>query len=99
MEHETEKPNLKEGSLEEALFVVSMVTGKAAALVEAIRRCDNDPAYRDVWTFYATHGMKYEGPQYGKELIELEEALARMETLAKRNREAAEKELKEAGKL
>lgn len=52
----------------------SLVT-TADALVKRLHDIAEDPRYLAVWTFWAQHGMQYNGPFYIDELASLERAL------------------------
>lgn len=43
-----------------------------SALVMKLRHVEQNPAYRHVWEFYATHGLTYQGPKYTDELAGVE---------------------------
>lgn len=47
----------------------------ADALTKKLREIHDDPRYMAVWTFWATHGMNYNGPFYSDELASLEKVL------------------------
>lgn len=47
----------------------------AAALCEKLRVVINSPEYGGIWSFLHVHGQPYTGPDFGKELAALEQAL------------------------
>jgi hypothetical protein len=54
------------------------IKGKARELVKRLEVVHSDLKYKGVWHLAQIHGMPYNGPQYNKELEELEEALKEM---------------------
>jgi len=47
----------------------------ARALVDKLKLVENDPRYATIWSIAASHGFIYTGPNYAKELKDLNESL------------------------
>lgn len=45
------------------------------ALADKLKLINEDPQFKSVWFFMANHGCNYTGPDYGKELKDLEKVL------------------------